>query len=184
MQSLFRPSDFLWAFAAPVYYLLYAVRHEGSHALAAILVGARIREFHINLFGAIDGTRSAGHVLVERTKWDTFVLAAPYIGDLAVALLCAGFSAQISRRISNRHLWLNLVFLTAGLSFLDSLTNFCGYLFFHRGDLNLISSTVSPFYIYMYFCITIISYVLVTMYLVLKLESVSTSRMTSGVGNS
>ena len=172
-----RPSDFLWAFAAPLYYILYSLRHEGFHALAAILVRAPIREFHINPTGAFDGTHSAGFVLVESTNLNVVILAAPYFGDLLIPLVCLALTTWLTKRISNRHLWLNLVFLTSGLSFLNSLLNFYAFISFHGGDLGLIAGTVSPFWVDWYCSVSIGLNALVTMSLFLRLESISKPRL-------
>jgi hypothetical protein len=96
LRNVLRASDLLWAFGAPVYYLLFALRHEGFHALSAGLLGVKIREVHINLLGPVDGTHSVGYVVVDSTKLDAIILAAPYIGDVVVCVLCMGFAAQMS----------------------------------------------------------------------------------------
>jgi hypothetical protein len=45
IQQRFQKSDMLWLLAYPLYQVIGTVRHEGSHALVALVEGAKIEQF-------------------------------------------------------------------------------------------------------------------------------------------
>ena len=79
--------DLLWILAYPVYQIIGTIRHEGSHALAAMAEGAEAKKFvfwpNFDL-----GRFHWGYVDWGYSTW--FATAAPYFCDLItffVALL-------------------------------------------------------------------------------------------------
>ena len=112
-----RKKDFLWLLLYPVYQTIGTIRHEGSHALAAMAEGAEITEFvfwpHFR-----NGEFFFGYVSWEGfTTWFTF--AAPYFCDLItffVALLII-LEAEPKRR----WLWLNILIIGMLSPFINSV---------------------------------------------------------------
>jgi hypothetical protein len=94
-----KKKDLLWLLLYPAYQIIGTLRHEGSHALAAMAEGADIKKFvfwpNFDL-----GTFQWGYVRWEgSTTW--FVRAAPYFCDLLIffvaLLIIAGGCGSILR---------------------------------------------------------------------------------------
>jgi hypothetical protein len=89
--------DLLWILAYPIYQIIGTIRHEGSHALVALLEGARVTEFvfwpsftkygfywgYVRITGSTDWIFLAAHVAIDPQKMD---LAQPcnHRNDIAV----------------------------------------------------------------------------------------------------
>ena len=72
--------DLLWLLAFPLYLIAGTLRHEGSHALAAVLHGAAIQQF-VFWPSWVGGQLIWGYV--NYTGSDTwYIMAAPYLIDL------------------------------------------------------------------------------------------------------
>jgi hypothetical protein len=100
-----RPRDLLWLLAYPLYQVIGTFRHEASHALAAVLQGARLERF---VFWPTwsGSTFRWGYVSWSgSTSW--VVTAAPYLCDLATFAI---FYLVCTRLRFRQHwVWINLV---------------------------------------------------------------------------
>ena len=74
-----RSRDLWWILATPVYYFLGLLRHEASHALAAMAMGGRVVEFSL-----LPTKESFGHVRISGGRHEWVWVAAPYLCDLIV----------------------------------------------------------------------------------------------------
>jgi hypothetical protein len=84
-QQKLRKRDLLWLLAYPIYQIVGTARHEGSHALLAVLEGAKIEQFVI--LPSVVG----GHFLWGYVQWsgqtDWVPVAGPYLCDLLTYLV-------------------------------------------------------------------------------------------------
>ena len=122
---MLRRKDLVWLLAWPVYQLIGTLRHEGSHALAALLAGVRIRAFAF--WPSVHPGRGLlwGYVAWEgRVGWP--VMAAPYLCDLLTYAL--SFCLLTRLAISRRWVWLNLVVVGLASPLVNSLYNYLGAL--------------------------------------------------------
>ena len=166
-----KKQDLLWALAYPLYQLIGSFRHEASHALVAMLEGARITEF---VFWPTQGYW--GHV-----SWDgpTMVaaIAAPYVCDLITFLILSVICGAVLFR--RRWLWINGAILGIISPLVNSLFNYLGGL---RGpnDVGWLLTRMSPPLVHGYFWATMGLYLIG---LVLVLTMSRTARATrSGAG--
>lgn len=140
-----RKQDLLWGLAYPLYQLIGSFRHEASHALVAILQGARITEF---VFWPTQGYW--GHV-----SWDgpstVAAIAAPYVCDLITFLISVFICGVVLFR--RRWLWINGVILGVISPLVNSLYNYLGGL---RGpnDVGWLLARLSPPLVHGYFWVT------------------------------
>ncbi|MBW2248894.1 MAG: hypothetical protein JRF62_17295 [Deltaproteobacteria bacterium] len=126
--------DLLWILAYPIYQIIGTIRHEGSHALVALLEGARVTEFvfwpSITKYGFYWGyVRITGS-----TDW--VFLAAPYLVDLLTftVFFCVCMWLLIRRKwiwlmwllIRRKWIWLNLVIIGLISPLANSLYNYLG----------------------------------------------------------
>ena len=127
---MLRRRDLLWVLAFPIYQLIGTLRHEGSHALVALLSGARIREFVF--WPSIRPQRGFlwGYVLWEG-RVSGLVMAAPYLCDLLTYALFFGVCMAVPVR--RRWVWLNLVIVGLLSPLVNSLYN-CAGSFWRRND--------------------------------------------------
>ena len=145
--------DLLWFLLYPVYQTISTIRHEGSHALAAMAEGAEITEF---VFWPTFRPFRLGYVSWRGfTTW--FVTAAPYFCDLItffVALLVI-LEAKPQRR------WLRLNILIIGM--LTPLLNSAyGYSQGLAGspihDVSKLLRYLDPIVVHLYFALTLLFY--------------------------
>jgi hypothetical protein len=99
--------DLLWVLGYPVYQTFGTIRHEGSHALAALMEGADVTNF------VIYPQTDLGRFTWGYTQWNGntgwFTDAAPYLGDL---IWFAAFFFLLTRINWKTHwVWINLVIL-------------------------------------------------------------------------
>jgi ABC-type spermidine/putrescine transport system permease subunit I len=148
-----RRGDLLWALAYPVYQIIGTLRHEGSHALAAMAEGARVTKFvfwpNFDL-----GRFHWGYVDWGYSTW--FATAAPYFCDLItffVALLII-LEAKTRRR------WLRINILIIGMwsPFLNSAYSYGRGLASGRGDTGELLSVLDPTAVHLYFAVTLVLY--------------------------
>lgn len=108
----------LWILAYPLYQLLGTLRHEASHALAALHEGARITKF---VFWPTPGhwgyVRWEGHVSAAAT-------AAPYLCDFLT--FGVFFSACMLVLFKKRWVWLNLIAIGIISPLVNSYYNYTG----------------------------------------------------------
>jgi hypothetical protein len=114
--------DLLWILAYPIYQIIGTTRHEGSHALVALLEGARVTEFvfwpsftkYGFYWGYVRITGSTGWVF----------LAAPYLVDLITFAIF--FCVCMWLLIRRKWIWLNLVIIGLISPLANSLYNYLG----------------------------------------------------------
>ncbi len=148
--------DLLWLFAYPIYQTLGTLRHEASHALVALLEGARIRAFVIWPTLSQQGRITWGYVSwAGNTSWLT--TAAPYACDLLTYALC--FWLCMTRPFSRRWVWLNLVILGLVSPLINSLYNYMGG-FFKSNDVGRLLQTLPPVTVHLYFLVSISIYII------------------------
>jgi hypothetical protein len=148
-----RKKDFLWALASPVYEIIGMIRHEGSHALAAMAEGARITKFvfwpNFDL-----GKFSWGYVRWHGpVTW--FSTAAPYFCDLLTFFIALLLILEVKPR--RRWLWLNILIIGMLSPFLNSAYNY------FRGlsapnDVGGLLSSLDPLAVHLYFALTLLFY--------------------------
>ncbi len=113
----------------PVYQVLGTLRHELSHALAAVFQGVGVREIRI-FPSRIDGKWYWGFVRYGTgspvSRW---VHAAPYLVN--AAFVAWGFSLI---PYLTGHEWLAAVILCWASPALDTLYNLCKWWFYDTGD--------------------------------------------------
>ncbi len=119
---MLQKKDFLWILAYPIYQIIGTIRHEGSHALVALLEGARVTEFvfwpSITKYGFYWGyVRITGS-----TDW--VFLAAPYLVDLLTFAIF--FCICMRLLIRRKWIWLNIVIIGLISPFANSLYNYWG----------------------------------------------------------
>jgi hypothetical protein len=162
IQQRLRKSDILWLLAFPLYEIIGTARHEGSHALVALIEGAKIEQFVI-----LPSIKSYQALLEGRILWgyvvwsgptDWVPVAAPYLCDLLTYLVFFFVCTRLSFR---RHwAWVNLIIV--GL--ISPLVN-SGYqyviAFIGRGtDIPWLLNALPPLAIHVYFAVTLALYVL------------------------
>jgi hypothetical protein len=149
-----RKKDFLWALASPVYEIIGVIRHEGSHALAAIAEGARIRNF---VFWPTFHPFRLGYVRwVGSTTW--FTHAAPYFCDLVIFFIAILIVLEAKPR--RRWLWLNILIIGMATPLLNSAGNYGTWLAWGlgRNDIGKILVYLDPVAVHLYFVLTILLY--------------------------
>jgi len=162
-----RRRDLLWLLAYPLYQLIGTFRHEASHALAAWMEKAEIREFVIwpKLWGE---PRYWGYVRWEGgTSWVT--LAAPYLCDLLCFVITAAILGSMSFR--RKWVWINLFILGMGSPLVNSAYNYSGTFLRSLGilrpkatstpfvsDVTRLLNTLPPEVVHVYFITTILAY--------------------------
>jgi hypothetical protein len=114
--------DLLWLLAYPVYQILGTLRHEGSHAIAAILQGAKITEFVFWPTLRKQGLYWGYVNYHEETNWP--VLAAPYFMDLITFVFFFAICMRV--RFRRKWIWLNLIIIGMISPLVNSLYNYWG----------------------------------------------------------
>jgi len=150
-----RRTDLLWLFAYPLYQIIGTFRHEGSHAIAGILQGAKITEFvfwpSIREQGFYWGyVRSVGD-----TNW--LFLAAPYIVDLITFVIFFALCTRV--RFRRKWVWLNLIIIGMISPLVNSLYNYWGSEN-SRNDVGRLFADLPREVIHGYFILTLILYVI------------------------
>lgn len=145
--------DLLWLILYPVYQTIGTIRHEGSHALAAMAEGAEVTEF-VFWPSFRNGKFFFGYVSWEGfTTW--FTLAAPYFCDLItffVALLVI-----LEAKPQRRWLWLNILIIGMLSPLINSANNYIGGLRF-LNDIGELLSDLNPTAVHLYFILTLLFY--------------------------
>jgi hypothetical protein len=155
MKHWFHKRDLLWIFAYPLYQLVGTLRHEVSHALAALLQGARIHHFVFWPTWTGSGVRWGYVSWSGPTTW--VALAAPYLCDLATFVLVY----LICTRLSFRHhsVWVNLVAMGLISPLVDSGYNYLNGLR-GGGDVAQLLRLLPALAVHGYFTATLAAYAL------------------------
>ena len=157
MNLRLKKIDLLWFLAFPLYQTIGTLRHEGSHALAAMLQGATIQEF-VFWPSMIGGNFYWGYVRWSGfTNWLT--IAAPYFNDLVWFLIFYFIFKKI--RIKRRWLWVNLIIIglispstNSGYAYLRALVG-------TQNDFTTLLIDLPSVLVHAYFIITLTVYVTV-----------------------
>lgn len=152
---MLKKSDLAWILAFPLYQTLGTLRHEGSHALAALLQGTQIEEF-VFWPTVTSGVFRWGYVRLSGSV-DWLFYAAPYLGDLLTYSIFAAVCLWIVFR--RRWVWLNLVIIGMISPLVNSLYNYWG----SQGstnDVGTLFNMLPPSAVHAYFLITISFYAL------------------------
>ena len=116
----------------PIYQIISTLRHEGAHALTAKAYGFPITVFKI-LPHRHDGHFYWGRVSwlpTNRDRWLIYMM--PYIVN--VVSLAAGTAMIRFIDWSSFHLYTLTAIMLVLSPAIDTIYNFCKYLFFGRGD--------------------------------------------------
>jgi hypothetical protein len=127
-----RKSDLWWLTGYPVYQILGTIRHEGSHALAAILQGAHIIKFQVLPSIVPDGRFFWGYVIYAGGHPTWLNAAAPYFCDVLTLPLFSWLALR-DRRMPH-WLWVNVFVLGVLSPLANTLYNYQNAVIRHRGD--------------------------------------------------
>jgi hypothetical protein len=154
--------DLLWILAYPLYQLTGTFRHEASHALAAVLQGARLEEFVFWPTWSGSSIRWGYVSWSGSTNW--VAIAAPYLCDLVIFVL---FFVVCTRLRFRRHwVWVNLVITGLVSPLVNSAYNYCNGLR-GSGDVGRLLLALPNPGVHVYFAVTLLFYV-VGLFLVLR----------------
>ena len=145
--------DLLWLLLYPVYQTIGTIRHEGSHALAAMAEGAEVTEFvfwpNFDL-----GAFRWGYVSWEGVRtW--FALAAPYFSDLITFFVALLIILEVKPQ--RRWLWLNILIIGMLSPLINSANNYFGGLR-SLNDIGELLSDLNPIAVHLYFILTLLFY--------------------------
>jgi hypothetical protein len=148
-----RRKDLLWILAYPLYQLMGSFRHEASHALAAVLQGATIREFVFWPTWSESGS-SWGYVSWSgATNW--VAIAAPYLCDLGTFALF--FLVGTRLRLRRHWVWVNLVAIGLISPLVNSAFNYFNGLR-NRGDVGRLLLELPKPAVHTHFAVTLVIY--------------------------
>lgn len=116
--------DLLWILAYPIYQVIGTFRHEGAHALVAILSGAEVTKF-VFWPSMPNGLFYWGYVMVVGPTGVLFS-AAPYLLDLITYFFF--FPLCMLVLFKRKWIWINLVVISLISPFANSLYNYRGRL--------------------------------------------------------
>lgn len=149
-----KKTDLLWVLAYPLYQLIGTLRHEASHALAALLQGGEITKFvfwptqgywgYVSMSGA--PTSGAGATAID---------VAPYLVDALTFLVF--FTICMLVICKWRWLWINLIAIGIVSPLVNSAYN---YNFGHSltNDVGDLMRQLPPTLVHTYFWMTFIAY--------------------------
>jgi hypothetical protein len=146
--------DLLWLLLYPVYQTIGTIRHEGSHALAAMAEGAKGTEF-VFWPSFSNGKFYWGYVGWEgSTTW--FSMAAPYFCDLSIFFVTLLIILEAKPR--RKWLWLNILIIGMLSPLVNSAYNYCGGLAGHLNDVGKLLRDLNPVAVHLYFVLTLLLY--------------------------
>ena len=147
--------DLLWVLAYPLYQIIGTFRHEGAHALVAILEGREISKF-VFWPSTYNGQFYWGYVVYEGAT-SLLSSAAPYILDLITFVfflpLCALFLFK------RKWIWINLIAIGLISPFANSLYNYKGRLS-SLNDVWKMFQDLPDMLVHGYFLITLLIYLI------------------------
>ncbi|HEX5136724.1 MAG TPA: M50 family metallopeptidase [Planctomycetota bacterium] len=153
-DAVLRAKDLLWLLLYPGYQVLGTIRHEASHALAAMLEGATIER--ITVLPRPDARRGILWGSVATGGHTTnFTSAAPYLVDLATYAL---FFVLCMRLRGPRWLWLNLAIVGVLSPAVDTLYAYLNASFRDIGDAAYLLRTGPAWAVHVCFAAAIAAY--------------------------
>ena len=170
MKHQLRRGDLLWLLAYPIYQLIGSLRHELSHAIVALLLGAEIEKLVFWPTWSDSGFRW-GYV-VWLGQGTLTVTAAPYVCDLVTFVAFFLICTRVGFR---RHwVWINLVIIGLISPFVNS-----AYCYVRGvmgvGDVARLFQELPDPLVHAYFVVTLVIY-LYGLFLVLKPKTTPTAR--------
>jgi len=148
-----RKRDFLWLLAYPLYQIVGTLRHEGAHALAALMAGGHITEFVFWPTFREGSGMYWGYVQWQGAhSWST--LAAPYFADLVTFGIF--FALCMGLRFKHRWLWLNAVILGMLSPLINSAYNYFNHS--PNGDVVRLLAALPNWPVHAYFAVTLLLY--------------------------
>ncbi|MDH4292150.1 MAG: M50 family metallopeptidase [Dehalococcoidia bacterium] len=146
--------DLLWFLLYPVYQTISTIRHEGSHALAAMAEGADITEF-VFWPSFPGGKFYFGYVSWEGSMtW--FTTAAPYFCDLLIFFVALLIILEAKPR--RRWLWINILIIGMLTPLLNSAYNYFRGLATGQNDIGELLSVLDPTAVHLYFVLAFLFY--------------------------
>jgi len=148
-----KKKDLLWLLAYPIYQVVGTVRHEGSHALAAMAEGAKVTKFVC--WPTFDyGRFHWGYVEWQgSTTW--FFDAAPYFCDLLIFFIA--LLVILEAKPKPRWLWLNILIIGVVSPLVNSANAYIrGLRGF--GDVGYLVHQLNPVAVHLYFALTLLFY--------------------------
>ena len=146
--------DLLWILAYPVYQIIGTIRHEGSHALAAMAEGARVMEF-VFWPSFFNEKFYWGYVIWHgSTTW--FTTAAPYFCDLITFFLA--LLIILEAKPKRRWVWLNILIIGMLSPFINSVYNYMRGLITSLHDVGELLWGLNPVAVHLYFALTLVFY--------------------------
>lgn len=145
--------DLLWFLLYPVYQTISTIRHEGSHALAAMAEGAEVTEF---VFWPTFRPFRFGHLSWDGfTTWFTY--AAPYFCDLIISFVA--LLIILEAKLKCRWLWLNILIIGMLTPLLNSAYNYSrGLAGIPINDVSKLLGALDPIAVHLYFVLTLLFY--------------------------
>jgi hypothetical protein len=148
-----KKKDFLWLLAYPVYQVVGTVRHEGSHALAAMAERANVTKF-VFWPSFRNGGFHWGYVEWEGpTTW--FFYAAPYFCDLLIFFVAFLVIREAKPKL--RWLWLNILIIGVVSPLVNSANAYIAGLG-GSGDVGYLLHQLNPNAVHLYFALTLLLY--------------------------
>jgi hypothetical protein len=162
-----RKTDTMWLLALPVYLTIGTVRHEGAHALAAMLQGATITDFRFLPLVHPDYGFKWGLMNWTGGETTSLVFAAPYLADMLFFALFSVLCTAISRM--PRWVWINIFIIGV----VSPLTNTAyNYLCFFDGsehhDVTYLARVHGTTVVHAFFVVAILAYVVGTALVVVR----------------
>ena len=146
---MFKLVDLLWIAASPLYLVIGTARHEGSHALVALMEGAKVAKF---VFWPTE--HGWGYVVFSGpVSWLTG--AAPYFCDLATFLLFLWPCLVLSGR--RRGLWINCLAVGLISPVVNSIYNYSDGLR-GVGDVGRVLGVVPSWTVHTYFATMFVAF--------------------------
>ena len=156
IEQKLQKRDVFWLLAYPIYQIIGTVRHEGSHALAAVAEGAKIEQFVI-LPSTAGGHFFWGYVLWSgHTDW--VPLAAPYLCDLLTYVVFFFMCTRIPFR--SHGVWVNLIILGLVSPLINSTYEYILSFTAPVSDVARLLSELPKLAVHSYFVVTLVLYVL------------------------
>jgi hypothetical protein len=146
--------DLLWILAYPVYQIIGTLRHEGSHALAAMAEGARITQFVFWPNFDLGGFQWGYTGWNGSTTW--FATAAPYFCDLITFFVALLVVLEVRPR--RRWLWVNILIIGVVSPLVNSAYNYSGGLRGSFNDVGELLWVLNPIAVHLYFAVTLVFY--------------------------
>lgn len=114
--------DLLWVLAYPIYQIIGTIRHEGAHALIAILEGKEVAKF-VFWPSMYQDQFYWGYVIYDGSA-SLLSSSAPYLLDLITFLFFLPLCAVVF--FKRKWIWINLIAIGLISPFANSLYNYRG----------------------------------------------------------